>query len=451
MTLLKQQLKMSRTNFAQKKRLFDANMSTLKQLLSDSYYDKLLAFNISTSRRTHTEHLRRHKDKFQKLTDQHKAPYCNPYDSIKAFDISAPTFTGVIKQSKPVIRQDVNVVKNTVINLSDEPLEDEETSLLSRGLKFCPASDNDSVAKTSSKLEPVLKQLGHGVESAAAHEVTSTLVNSKQKPSNLNTKQTMAFKSLKKKSKDLKIVPADKGNATVVMANSQYQQKMEEHLNSGTYSLLKKNPTESLSRKLDAVLKKLLKEGKINKSFYDNSRVLHPRAPQIYGVPKIHKPANPIRPIVSFYVTPLSALHGQLSEVLKPLTLSDIRLKNSEDFLNKFRTHTDPEYSYYCSLDVKSLYTTCDLRKAVKTAMERIYQDPSILPSTISPEAIKSLLNFSLDNAYCEFDNKFYKQITGGPMGSPLTVTLAEIRVTDIEQQALSSSIHLSSTTQNEI
>ena len=26
---------------------------------------------------------------------------------------------------------------------------------------------------------------------------------------------------------------------------------------------------------------------------------------------------------------------------------------------------TDPEYSYYCSLDVKSLYTTCDMRKKV--------------------------------------------------------------------------------------
>ena len=182
-----------------------------------------------------------------------------------------------------------------------------------------------------------------------------------------------------------------------------------------------------------------LKEDKISKRFYDNSRVLHPMAPQIYGLPKIHKPANPIRPIVCFYDTPLSALHKQLSEVLKPLTLSDIRLKNSEDFLNKFRTHTDPEYSYYCSLDVKSLYTTCDIRKAVDTAMERLYKDPSILPPNITPEAIKSLLIFSLDYAYCEF-YKFYKQITGGPMGSPLTVTLAEIRVTDIEQQALSSS-----------
>ena len=72
--------------------------------------------------------------------------------------------------------------------------------------------------------------------------------------------------------------------------------------------------------------------------------------------------------------------------------------------------------------------------------MERLYENPNILPPTITPEAITSLLSFSLDNAYCEFDNRFYKQITGGPMGSPLTVTLAEIRVTHIEQQALSSS-----------
>ena len=80
------------------------------------------------------------------------------------------------------------------------------------------------------------------------------------------------------------------------------------------------------------------------------------------------------------------------------------------------------------------------MRKAVEAAMERLYKDPSILPHNIIPEAIKSLLMFSLYNAYCEFNNKFYKQITGRPMGSPLTVTLAEIRVTDIEQQALSSS-----------
>ena len=81
------------------------------------------------------------------------------------------------------------------------------------------------------------------------------------------------------------------------------------------------------------------------------------------------------------------------------------------------------------------------MRKAVDTAMNQLYNNPNILPPGLTPEGIKSLLNFSLDNAYCEFNNHYYKQIIGGPMGSPLTVTLAEIHVTDVELRAIASSI----------
>ena len=55
--------------------------------------------------------------------------------------------------------------------------------------------------------------------------------------------------------------------------------------------------------------------------FYDSCRTSKPRRPQLYRLPKIHKPGNPIRPIVSFYNTPLSSLHKQLSNIIKPLTL----------------------------------------------------------------------------------------------------------------------------------
>ena len=75
-------------------------------------------------------------------------------------------------------------------------------------------------------------------------------------------------------------------------------------------------------------VKKLVKENKISKSFHDSSRVPHPRPPHIYGLPKIHKEGTPIRPIVAFCNSPLSALHKQLSEILKPLTLSPLRLKD---------------------------------------------------------------------------------------------------------------------------
>ena len=149
---------------------------------------------------------------------------------------------------------------------------------------------------------------------------------------------------------------------------------------------------------------------------------------------KIHKPGNPLRPIVSFYSTPVSALHKQLSIIVKPLTMSKLRLKNFEDFPDRFRHDIDPEFGYCCSLDVKSLYTTstCDMHAGVNITMKNLRSHPEMLPANITPEGINSLLNFSLDDTYLEYDSRIFRQNIGGPMASPLTVTLAEIHVTYI-------------------
>ena len=232
------------------------------------------------------------------------------------------------------------------------------------------------------------------------------------------------------------------GNATVILSKQQYEDKIQEHLSLPAYKKLDKDPTDSIKRKLDVILKKLVKEKKISKSFHDSARVLHPRPPHIYGLPKIHIEGTPIRPIVAFCNSPLSALHKQLSELLKLLTLSPLRLKDSAQFKDKFQSLYDPDYSYYASLDIKSLYTSCDMKLATSLALEQLAQRPNILPNGITIEGIKSLLNFSLDHCYFHYNNIFFQQVEGGPMGSPLTVTLAEIRVTHNELNALSTSPH---------
>ena len=119
---------------------------------------------------------------------------------------------------------------------------------------------------------------------------------------------------------------------------------------------------------------------------------------------------------------------------------SSLRLKNTEDFLDKFRQDIDPAYGYFCSLDVKSLYTSCNMHAAVDIVMEKIRINPEILPTNITPEGNNSLLHFSLDNAYLEYNSLFFRQNIGGPMGSPLTVALAEIRVSYIEDLAIRNS-----------
>ena len=80
------------------------------------------------------------------------------------------------------------------------------------------------------------------------------------------------------------------------------------------------------------------------------------------------------------------------------------------------------------------------MRLAAKTVLDKLQEDPTILPDNITVDTVYTLLNFSLDNSYIQYQDKFYKQTTGGPMGSPLTVALAEIRVTETEQLALETS-----------
>ena len=68
------------------------------------------------------------------------------------------------------------------------------------------------------------------------------------------------------------------------------------------------------------------------------------------------------------------------------------------------------------------------------------FQDkPHLLPPNISASTIQSLISFCLDNSYFEFNGQFYSQDTGGTMGSPLVVELAEIRVADVENTALTT------------
>ena len=299
---------------------------------------------------------------------------------------------------------------------------------------------NDPSADISSRIQPSIRSLPNGMQSSIANDISHLLLKPPPKNDNLQPHQRRALKNLKSKKQRLRILPADKGNATVLLSHEQYHSKMTEHISSGPYTLLQRDPTPSLSGKLDRILKKLLKEGKINNSVFKLCRNLHPRAPQLYGLPKIHKPNTPIRPIVSFFNTPLVALHKTLAHYIQPLTQSDIRIRDSKHMIQILHDNPHPTHSYYCSFDIKSLYTSCSMQLAKRTVIEQFSREPSLLPAHFSITALDTLISFCLDHSYFEYYGSFYSQSKGGPMGSPRTVALAEVRVTHIESSALASS-----------
>ena len=85
----------------------------------------------------------------------------------------------------------------------------------------------------------------------------------------------------------------------VVVDREEYIQKSEELLQQPNYNILQSNPTTKYKNKLISLLKSIKAEGGMDGNTY---RRLYPTGagpPKYYGLPKVHKPGMPLRPIIS--------------------------------------------------------------------------------------------------------------------------------------------------------
>ena len=150
-----------------------------------------------------------------------------------------------------------------------------------------------------------------------------------------------------------------------------------------------------------------------------------PRPPTMRGLPKLHKPGIPMRPITSGIG---SAPHRLAKILAKPLTttlgsISEAHLQNSGDLLERLKT-LNFQNKKLASFDVKSLFTNVPVSgaiKAIEKALLSIPDDYLPLPKKDYLSLIKLCLNF---NPFV-FDNEEYVQHEGLAMGSPLSPVAA--------------------------
>ena len=141
------------------------------------------------------------------------------------------------------------------------------------------------------------------------------------------------------------------------MDKTDYHDKMDALVNDKqTYEELKRDPTPALQRKLNSTLLTLKKTNAIDTQRYYRLRCSVPQPPKLYGLPKLHKPGFPMRPIVSFCVSPTCQLSKYLKTILQPLTdKSRRKLQSTEDFINTTKTVQIPDDYKLVSFDVESL------------------------------------------------------------------------------------------------
>ena len=209
------------------------------------------------------------------------------------------------------------------------------------------------------------------------------------------------------------------------------------------YKVLDKDPTQRTERKLNEKLANLKRDNKISDSLYNKLRSSDGLPPRFYGLPKIHKPGYPLRPIVSFIDSPTYMLSKHLAQILSPLmNNTDLTVKNSVEFCEQMKNVKLEEGDELLSFDVVSLFTSIPVDLAIQVATDVLSNDETLQDrSTIPVDDIVDLLDFCLSTTNFKYNNTYYQQIFGTAMGSPVSAVMANLVMEDLEKRALSTSI----------
>ena len=92
------------------------------------------------------------------------------------------------------------------------------------------------------------------------------------------------------------------------------------------------------------------------------------------------------------------------------------------------------------SYDVSALFTSVPLESAIIIIRNKLELDPELHNrTTMKVEHITILLEFCLKTTYFQFQGRFYEQLQGAAMGSPISPIVANLFMEDFEIRAISS------------
>ena len=171
----------------------------------------------------------------------------------------------------------------------------------------------------------------------------------------------------------------------------------------------------------------MVRSGDIPTTPYHELRPSSSQPPRIYGLPKVHKPEVPLRPIVSCIGSPSYRLSKFITSLISPLGgKTSTHAKNSKHFLEAVQDVRVTEDELLVSLNVSSLFTNIPIVEAVQVIQQRLTQDDTLASrTTLSPDKVAKLLDICLRSTYFSYDCDFYQQQEGVAMGSPVSAAVA--------------------------
>ena len=116
---------------------------------------------------------------------------------------------------------------------------------------------------------------------------------------NLNKQELQALNDLKGR-EDIVVTSADKGGAIVISDIVEYVKEANRQLsNKDHYCKLDHNQTLEHAALVENAIDSLKLNGHLDEKTAEKLKPHNPRTPRMYLLPKVHKPGNPGRPVVS--------------------------------------------------------------------------------------------------------------------------------------------------------
>ena len=244
-----------------------------------------------------------------------------------------------------------------MINLSKHKLLEEENDVLSRGLNFAIVTNYIPKQQILAEVETGIQRLPENKANLIRNQ-TNDILNQKHKlQSNLTSSEIKTLNNLTK-NVEIRICKADKGNSTVMLDKTDYDQEMLSLLkNESACRILNRDSTKCIERHLKSFIYNLFKSQRITQMQYYQLWSTDATAPRLYGLPKIHKKGIPMWPIVSFINSPLYNLSKFLCKLLSPLVgNTEFTVKNACEFVQFLNYIVLKKNECMVSFDVVSFY-----------------------------------------------------------------------------------------------